>query len=977
MARTPGRKRVRTKKKTMRRSKGPTLIDFMNGNAETLLPREGKAEPAREVIVKHVPSIDTGGTQHHRPSPETVPVHGEAMLKQDEQVETTSLPVPQPAQSQVQDNETQTAFQVELSFHGEIRDIGFIDTIAVPDYVSQVAGYLMEVRYDGETGKASLLVYDPSDGRVKIWLDKTGHRPYFLVRAPPKDVKAKLETIASKYGRGGDKAARAAREASVQQVQKMDLLEMKPVLMTRVVVSNPLDVPLLRKYFSEEGAWEADIPYHQNYIYDRGLIPGMPYVFTNDYRNPIRVGDWKVPDEVVDKIASLFEDESVEERQMAMEWIPVFEVPPPPAELVAIDIEVLNPPGVFPEASQAQFPVNSISIISTNGEKKVFVLARPGLQVGIPDENYPRDATIEIYDSERNMLLNVFAYLKDKPVIVSFNGDNFDLVYLENRARMLGIEEDCIPFRRKENMVLPRNGIHIDLYKVFDNRSLQIYAFGGAYREKNLDAIATALLGVPKLRIEKEIYEYTLSELVAYNYRDAKITLDLIASDGKLVWNLLVLIQRISKLGIEDVSRSQVSSWTKSLMYWEHRRRGYLIPRKEDLRQRWTGPRAKAIIKDKKYQGAIVFDPPPGVFFDVVVLDFASLYPSIIKEWNLSYETIREDDKCKNYKIVPFVNYKVCMDHPGLTSMIVGLLRDFRVKIYKKKAKDKSLKDLERKWYNVVQSAMKVYINASYGVFGSEAFKLYSLPVAESVTAVGRKVILDTKRKAEEMNLYILYGDTDSVFIWNPPKEKLVDLQRYVKEEYNLDLEMDKVYRFILFSGLKKNYLGVYPDGSVEIKGMVGKKSNTPEFLKQEFKRVVNIIAEMQEPEDVEITIEKVKDVIAELQSKLKHLEYTLDELSFNVMMQKDIDQYKKNMPQHVKAAKLLVSYGINVGRGDVIRLVKVRSPRGGLGVKPVQLAKVTEIDIPKYLEYVKTSFEQILASFGVRWEQLTIYRTL
>ena len=632
---------------------------------------------------------------------------------------------------------------------------------------------------------------------------------------------------------------------------------------------------------------------------------------------------------------------------------------------------------MFPEASQAQFPVNSVSIITTNGEKRVYILARPGLKAGAPDENYPTDARVEIYDSERSMLLDVFAYLKDKPVIISFNGDNFDLVYLENRARVLGIEEDCIPFRRKENMVLHRNGVHIDLYKVFDNRSLQVYAFGNAYREKNLDAIATALLGVPKLRIEKEIYEYTLSELVSYNYRDAKITLDLIASNGRLVWNLLVLIQRISRLGIEDVSRSQVSSWIKSLMYWEHRRRGYLIPRKEDLRERWSGPRAKAVIKDKKYQGAIVFDPLPGVFFDVVVLDFASLYPSIIKEWNLSYETVRDDDKCQNYRIVPFVNYKVCMDYPGLTSILIGLLRDFRVKAYKKKAKDKTLGELERKWYNVAQSAMKVYINASYGVFGSEAFKLYSLPVAESVTAVGRKVILDTKKRAEEMNLYILYGDTDSVFIWNPPREKLVDLQRYVKEEYNLDLKMDKVYRLILFSGLKKNYLGVYPDGSVEIKGMVGKKSNTPEFLKQEFKRVVNIIAEMQRPEDVEKTIGRVKDVIAELQSKLKHLEYTLDELSFNVMMQKDIDQYKKNMPQHVKAAKLLVAYGINVGRGDVIRLVKVRSGRGGLGVKPVQLAKVTEIDIPKYLEYVKTSFEQILASFGVKWEQLTIYRIL
>jgi len=843
-----------------------------------------------------------------------------------------------------------------------------VETLVEPRFESEAEGYVLEVYYDGDHGKAVVAVYDPRQSAIVYWIDQTGHRPYFYVNVPREEVLRR--TQASRSTRPDRSGWRIER---IEYEVKYDLLMDGKVRMTKVIVSKPTDVPQLRVLFDEH--WESDIPYHHNYVYDKNIIPGMPYRFKSNGINKIEPLEelWRTSPEFRSSVDRVFSGEDEETRSKAVEWIPIFEAPPPQPSMAAVDIEVLNPPGSFPNVEEASHPIVSISVSASDGLKRVYTLYRPGLVLGDTDR-LPQGVEVEVYDDERGMLRSFFSLIKKYPVVLTFNGDSFDMVYLHNRALVLGIPPEEIPLTWREDYVSLVNGVHIDLYRVFDNRSLQVYAFAGVYREKNLDAIASALLGASKIRLDKEMIDLTLSELASYNYRDAQLTLDLASFNERLVWNLLVLIQRISKLGIEDVSRSQVSSWIKSLFYWEHRRHGYLIPRKEDLRKTGLEARSRAIIKDKKYQGAIVLDPPQGVFFNVVVLDFASLYPSIIKNWNLSYETINRSN-CRNTRTVPFVGYTVCFDKPGLTSQIVGLLRDFRVRIYKRKAKDKSLPEVERRWYNVVQAAMKVYINASYGVFGAETFKLYSLPVAESVTAIGRSVILDTKEKAEDLNLYILYGDTDSLFIWSPPKEKLEELQRYVWEEHGLELEVDKKYKLILFSGLKKNYLGVYEDGSSDIKGMVGKKSNTPEFLKDEFKRIVGIISEMNNPEDVEKVTARIKEEIEEMQTKLRNLEYTLDELAFKVMLQKGLHEYRKTTPQHVKAAKLLLQYGVNVEKGDVIMMVKTRDRR--LGVKPVQLAHLTEIDQAKYMDYVKTTFEQILQSLGLAWQDVSRYRLI
>ncbi|MEM0126184.1 MAG: DNA-directed DNA polymerase I, partial [Thermofilum sp.] len=483
-----------------------------------------------------------------------------------------------------------------------------------------------------------------------------------------------------------------------------------------------------------------------------------------------------------------------------------------------------------------------------------------------------------------------------------------------------------------------------------------------------------------KVKHDEAISEMTPERLVEYNLRDAELTYKLTAFNDDLVVKLIILMMRISKLPIEDLTRHNISAWIRNMFYYEHRQRGWLIPNPEDILSIKGQTSTKAIIKGKKYMGAIVINPLPGVYFNVVVVDFASLYPSVIKKWNLSYETVRcPHEECRDNKI-PGTPHWVCKKRRGLMSEVIGILRDLRVYVYKKGAKA-SKDEQEKMQYEVIQSALKVFLNASYGVFGAESFSLYCPPVAESTTALGRYSILKTMEKAVKMGIPVLYGDTDSLFLWNPAPEKLESLLQSVLNDLQIDLSIDKEYKWVVFSKRKKNYLGLLKEGKVDIKGLTGKKRNTPDYIKNVFS---DIIAELSKADNIlvfEKSVEKVEEKVKDSLKHLKKHEVPLDQLAFKVALTKSLKEYTKTTPQHVKAARQLLEYRKKlklvppdvkleeaVPEGEIIAFVKTRNKEG---VKAVQVARLDEIDPDKYIEIMKTTLQQVLDALEIDFEDL------
>ena len=808
--------------------------------------------------------------------------------------------------------------------------------------------FLLAVDYDGKAGKAVCKLYDPENQELAVHYDNTGHKSYFLVDLEPEQV------------RKNPKIVKHESFERIETVIKVDPYTGRKIKLTKIVVKDPLAVRTLRELVPR--AYEAHIKYFNNYIYDFNLIPGMPYTISKGRLVPLN------PQVDMKEVTEAFNDSDELTREMAVDWAPLFESEIPSVKRVALDIEVYTPMmGRVPDPIKAEFPIISVALAGTDGLKKVLVLTREGFSHG----KNMGEVEVESFDSERELLRRLFEIISNYPLVLTFNGDDFDVPYLYYRSLKLGLTPEDVPFDLGSRDTKFLHGFHVDLYRFFFNKAVRNYAFEGRYSEYNLDTVAQALLGISKVKLDDSIGAIDTAKLIEYNFRDSEITLNLTTFQGELVWKLIVLFSRISKLGIEELTRTEISAWVKNLYYWEHRKRGWLIPLKEEITERTSKLKTSAVIKGKGYKGAMVIDPPVGVFFDVTVLDFASLYPSIIRNWNLSYETV-DVKECKKLDEVKDeegnVLHTVCKDRPGITAVITGLLRDFRVKIYKKKAKQKGIDEERRTLYDVVQRGMKVFINATYGVFGAETFPLYAPAVAESVTALGRFVITSTVKKAEEMGLKVLYGDTDSLFIYKPRSEVLKKLVDWVKEAFGLDLEVDKSYRYIAFSGLKKNYFGVLENDKVDIKGMLAKKRNTPEFLKEAFKEARDLMAKVRTPEEMEKAKQDLTVKVKEVYAKLRNKEYNLDELAFRVMLAKDPNSYEKNTPQHVKAARLLREFNVQVLPRDVISFVKVK---GREGVKPVQLAKLPEVDVEKYYDSVKSTFEQLLKSLGVSWEKI------
>ena len=819
--------------------------------------------------------------------------------------------------------------------------------------INLTKAYLVGAGYDGEKHLAFLKLYEPEEGKIYIWYDDSFHKPYCFSKQSIQELQLNEALIKHE---GFEK---------FEEEEKYDALEDKKVKVTKIIAKDPLSIGgkpsgSIRDILK---AWEADIKYTECYIYDKGLIPGMPYKVENGKLIPI---EYSLNPQILNAIKNALKDD-VNNLDLLLNWAKLLECPVPKFLRAAVDIEVYSPIATrMPSASEAEYPVICASIVGVDGEKKVFLLKRENIQEG--DAPLPNETKVIYVNDERKLLLELFKAMLKYPFILTFNGDDFDLKYLYNRAKKLGFPKESIPIELGREFASVIHGIHIDLYKFFFNRSIQIYAFNQKYRENTLDDVGKALIQFGKKEIQKPISELTYSELAAYCLTDSIITLNLTTFNDSLVMKIIMALSRIAVMPMEDVSRQGVSNWIRSMLYNEHRKRGYLIPRSDDILSLKGVTATEAVIKGKKYKGAIVVEPLQGIHFNVAVLDFASLYPSIIKVWNLGYETILcPHEECKSNK-VPGTPHWVCTKKRALESLLIGSLRDLRVKWYKVKAKDKTLNEETRNLYAVIQSALKVVLNASYGVFGAETFSLYCPPVAEATAAIGRYIITKTIEKAKELGVNVVYGDTDSIFLGNPTEEQLKELINWSKSTLKMELEVDKWYRYVALSSRKKNYLGVYKDGTVDIKGLTGKKRHIPEFLKRAFYEMIQILSQVETKEEFNEAKEKIKKIVKDCYFNLKNRKYSLEDLAFKIVISKPPKGYVKTTPQHVKAAQLLESKGIEIKPGDLISFVKVI---GDLGVKPTSLASIEEVDTRKYVEYIESTFEQVLDALGTNLSEL------
>ena len=857
---------------------------------------------------------------------------------------------------------------------------------------------LLSAIYSGEDQKVFLKFYDPELKLIYFWKDRTNHKPYCYTKI---EYKEKVEEIIEK-------------EPKYKAIQnrKIDLIIDKEINVIKIIAPDPLSIGGTNNSIREKvTAWEADIKYHENYLYDNALVPGTYYYRKNDdiYQYKYEIDPQiqnKLYKLIDNNIQNLLDNKIKNSNYYIAQWVDLLNQPIPNMKRIAVDIEVESEEGRIPHPRDHDKTIIAIGLAGNDGFRKVYILDNDR-----SNDKKPFISEAEVVKTEKELILAAFKDIKNYPIILTFNGDDFDLPYLYMRSQDSRIDpikkeiikKEDIPFIVKRETFVKRgmqaepvnikHGIHIDLFRTFQNRSVQIYAFNHKYADYTLNSISEALLNDHKIEFEGDISDIPIHKLAEYCLKDADLTLRLSTFNDNLLIKLLIVISRIAHLPIDDVSRFGVNQWIRGMLYYEHRQNNSLIPRRDELISKGVSS-TTAIIKEKKYRGGLVVEPKLGIHFNVVVVDFASLYPSIIKVHNLSYETVNcSHQSCKSdlKQQIPGTTHWICKEKRGLTSLLIGSLRDLRVRYYKQLSKDKTATIESRQLYEVISQAIKVILNASYGVMGAEIFPLYCLPVADATAAIGRITTTRTIEKCKEIGIEVIYGDTDSLFLKNPSPEKVKSISEWARNQLEVDLEIDKTYRYVVFSDLKKNYLGVLEDGTVDVKGLTGKKSHTPPFIRKAFYRILEILKEVNSEKDFEKAKEKIREIIKSYANNLETGKINPSELSFNVMVNKSPDRYGektnnskvqsivdgknidyityKGLPQHIKAALLLHQSGRKIKAGDIISYVKTKTNDG---VKPVELIKnITEVDTEKYLEAMESTFDQLLSALNFNFKSI------
>jgi DNA polymerase elongation subunit (family B) len=428
------------------------------------------------------------------------------------------------------------------------------------------------------------------------------------------------------------------------------------------------------------------------------------------------------------------------------------------------------------------------------------------------------------------------------------------------------------------------------------------------------------------------------------------------------------MLSRLANLPLsEALGSTRVSDWWKSIIYTHLRKNNVLIPTPQEMTR---GRPTHAVA------GALTVAPKAGVYFNTVVCDFESLYAGCVDSFNLSYETVEcGHAECERNRIPDFDGH-VCTQRRGFYAALVGALKELRIVVFKPASRNNGLPDEKRRTAAYTARLLKLMLVSSYGV----TVRIHGLacpPLAESITGYGRFVLKESWRMAEQKGLRPLYGDTDSLFLDNPSNEEVDLLIRRVREQFWLDLVIDKRYRLCVLPRAKKAYFGILPDGTPDVKGVTAIKSNSPGYINRVFNQCVKELSAVENAQGYAEAAEKIRDNVRRGEMDLLRNAVELKDLVYTVRLYFDPQEKvrgKGSLHQPYQCSQQLIDAGKKLKRGDSVSFVKVKPfvYKGRIfSVKPAEaVTSLTEINLEDYARNLRTALEQVFEPMGIKLEQ-------
>lgn len=628
---------------------------------------------------------------------------------------------------------------------------------------------------------------------------------------------------------------------------------------------------------------------------------------------------------------------------------------------IAFDIETYNPLGAPRERKDPAI------MISYAGEK----------EKGVITYKSTKQKFAKVCADERGMLAEFAKKFNElnPDIVYGYNSSNFDLPYLKARADLakvrLAFGRAGSDFRKiRKGMIsgakIPGR-IHLDIYP-----AVRFFGFIGMIKaqEFTLEKVYGEMTGKKKKMVKRlNIWETwdsgDIETLVEYSLGDSEVTYEL----GETILPLLIELSKLTRMPLFDTSLATSGQLVESLLMHQSQQRNEIIPSKPSENE--------AMERQKNpIEGAFVKLPDPGVYDNIAVFDFRGLYPSIIVSYNIDPARLLKENatgaKAESAFVSP-TGAKFEKEPKGLIPFTLDSLLDLRAGIKKQLRKLDKDGDEYRRVY-ARSHALKILANSFYGYLGYARSRWYNRKCAESVTAWGRKHILDAASKAEERGFRVLYADTDSLFLLLGGKKKADALEFLDSINKNLpekmELELENFYTRGVFvskkqeeKGAKKKYAMLAEDGSIKIRGFeLVRRDWSPIAKDIQYKVLETILKEG----DKEKAVRLVKETVG----RLKEGKVPLGELVIYTQLTKNPRDYDITSPE-VAAARKAVARGVPLEKGSVVAYVITR---GGKSIsEKAELADYAKDYDPDYYinNQVLPAVMKILKELGYDEDEL------
>jgi DNA polymerase elongation subunit (family B) len=534
---------------------------------------------------------------------------------------------------------------------------------------------------------------------------------------------------------------------------------------------------------------------------------------------------------------------------------------------------------------------------------------------------------------EQDKLLRLVQAVKefDPDIIVTRGGDSYLFPYLVRRAIINGV---------LDKLVLGRDDVPLVAKNV---RGKTFFCYGRTFYR----APARRLYGRVHVD-EKNMFILAESGL-----------------DG------LYEIARTCRVSLHTAARSSIGSSMSSIQFYQAMKDNVLIPRNKSIPEAFKSA-LELLVGDR---GGFVYEPEVGVHDDVGEVDFASMYPTVMVNNNISAETVL-CKCCHDSRLrIPELGYNICEKRVGVVPKALKPIIAKRL-LYKKlktETEDETLREV----YDNRQIALKWILVTCFGYLGYRNARFGTVDGHIGVCAFGREAFLKASRIAEEKGFRVIHGIVDSLWL---KKKEATDMEyqslcKEITDETHIPISFEGRYNWIVFLpskmhpnvGVLNRYYGVMETGKIKARGLEVRRRDTPPFVYDAQTKMLEVLAEAKNSREFLDKISEALKILREYRQKLLAGEVSIWDLIITKHMSKDPKNYKQMVSQ-VIAAKQLMKEGAEVVAGKNIKFLftSAENKHYERRVKAEELIeKNTNSDIKKYLLLLYASAASMFSPFG------------